>query len=591
MPRKSRLKESPDTRPLSSVGEVHAVSDELPAESLLDGPDAVGVFDREGRALKVNGAALRAGAPSPTASPALLNKLPPFWNNEQERERIRGGAFHADGLQNEVVRFPEQGSAPERVYWVSVRGTSSGFVAVAREVTERIWEINELMATFESFVAASDRDPVTSFFTREQFRLLVERETRAAASSGRSVALLHFELDDFQLLNDTHGIASGDEFIVRLSEALRQTGRDGEVFGRVGGAEVAVLLPDLGAEQAAAEAERILTLVSRLPYFSDARTLTLTACAGLALFPEHAKGALELIQATAGALKDARRRGRGRFRIHDPADHERERVDRLRAQAERIRDDLTNGRFVPVFQPIAEIGTGRIVSVETLARRRDDDGKLGLPMEFLDAAERFGYVTEIDRAIIAGAFDAFASGRGRIDSELEMSLNLSALDFDDDRLVADISHMARRKGIRPERVTFEITETAALRELGRVQHFTQALTAEGFRFALDDFGIGFSSFRYLRELPVSCLKFDVSYVQNLPTQLENRVFVRGIAEICRGLGVKTVAEGVESASVMSILRELGVDRAQGYYIGYPSLELPARLGTSSGTFRAFPPPG
>jgi diguanylate cyclase (GGDEF)-like protein len=587
MSRKTRLKESHDGRSLSSSGESRRSPKETPAETLLDGPDPVGVFDREGRVLKVNAAALRSGASHPPTPPELLAAYPPFWNNEQERDRIRGGSFHTNGLQNEEIRFLERGSSSERVFWVSVRASTEGFVAVAREVTERIWEIHELMATFESFVAASDRDPVTSFFTREQFRLLVERETRAAATSGRSIALLHFELDGFQALNDTHGIASGDAFIQRLSEALRETGgRAGQVFGRVGGAEVAILIPDLTAEQAAAEAERILSLVSRLPYFSDGRTLTLTACAGLALFPEHAQGALELIQASAGALKDARHRGRGRFRIHDPADHERERLERLRSQADRIRDDLTHGRFIPVFQPIAEIASGRIVSVETLARRRDGDAELRLPAEFLDAAERFGFVTEIDRAIISGAFDAYTAARGRIDPELEMSLNLSALDFDDDHLVADISRMARRKGIRPERVTFEITETAALRELGRVQNFTQALTAEGFRFALDDFGIGFSSFRYLRELPVSCLKFDVSYVQNLPTQLENRVFVRGIAEICRGLGVKTVAEGVESASVMSILRELGVDRAQGYYIGHPSTELPSRLGTSAGVSRA-----
>ena len=155
-----------------------------------------------------------------------------------------------------------------------------------------------------------------------------------------------------------------------------------------------------------------------------------------------------------------------------------------------------------------------------------------------------------------------------------MAINLSGLDFEDDSLVADISRLARAKGIRPERVTFEITETAVLRDLARVQNFTRALTAEGFRFALDDFGVGFSSFRYLRELPVSSLKLDISYVQNLARQSENRVFVRGITEICRGLGVKTVAEGVESREILDIVSTLGVDRVQGYYIGYPSPDLP-----------------
>jgi len=205
---------------------------------------------------------------------------------------------------------------------------------------------------------------------------------------------------------------------------------------------------------------------------------------------------------------------------------------------------------------------------------REPDGRIALPGEFLGAAERFGIITAIDRAVIAAAFDALASARKRVSPELEMGINLSGLDFDDDTLVADISRLARNKGIRPERVTFEITETAALRDFDRVRDFTLALTAEGFHFALDDFGMGFSSFRYLRELPVATLKLDISYVRDLPKEKANRVFVRGMADICRGLGVKTVAEGVESEEVMDVLPELGVDRAQGWHVGFPEPELP-----------------
>ena len=162
-------------------------------------------------------------------------------------------------------------------------------------------------------------------------------------------------------------------------------------------------------------------------------------------------------------------------------------------------------------------------------------------------------MTAIDRVVIGSTFDALIAARKRISPDLEVSINLSGLDFEDDALVADISRLARAEGIRPSRITFEITETAALRDLGRVQDFTGALTSEGFKFALDDFGVGFSSFRYLRDLPMSTLKFDQSYVRDLPHKMENRVFVRGIAEICRGFGVKTVAEGVETAEILTIL--------------------------------------
>jgi EAL domain-containing protein (putative c-di-GMP-specific phosphodiesterase class I) len=260
--------------------------------------------------------------------------------------------------------------------------------------------------------------------------------------------------------------------------------------------------------------------------------------------------------------------------MHDPDDKERHRIQHMRGQVDRIRAALASGSFVPVFQPVAEVGTGKIVAVETLARLREPTGHLTTPDNFLDAAERFGFVTQIDRVVIAAAFERLAAGRQRISSSLEMAINLSGLDFEDDSLVADISRLARSKGIRPDRVTFEITETAVLRDLARVQNFTRALTAEGFRFALDDFGVGFSSFRYLRELPVSSLKLDISYVQNLARQPENRVFVRGITEICRGLGVKTVAEGVESREILDIVSTLGVDRVQGFHIGHPSPDLP-----------------
>ncbi len=182
----------------------------------------------------------------------------------------------------------------------------------------------------------------------------------------------------------------------------------------------------------------------------------------------------------------------------------------MREQVNRIRTALAEGSFVPVFQPVAEVGTGRIVSVETLARLREPTGHLTTPDNFLDAAERFGFITQIDRIVIAAAFERLSAARLTTVPNLEMAINLSGLDFEDDSLVADISRLARAKGIRPERVTFEITETAVLRDLARVQNFTRALTAEGFRFALDDFGVGFSSFRYLRELPVSSLKLDIS---------------------------------------------------------------------------------
>jgi diguanylate cyclase (GGDEF)-like protein len=448
---------------------------------------------------------------------------------------------------------------------------AGGFLAVARDVTGTAGGATHANT---GATVAGPADALTGFSNREQFHFELEREIARADLLGRPLALLVIGLDNFKTLNDTHGLLAGDEYLRSMAETLRATLLGGEIAGRVGGDEIAILLPGISAAEAAPRAEAVIGKIHRLAPLWQGTALTLTASAGVAVFPEHSGGAADLFLAADLAMHQAKRRGGGRVRLHDPSNRERDHTGRLREQSNRIRAALAESRFVPYFQPVAEVGTGRIVAVETLARMREPGERIALPAEFLGAAERFGIVTAIDRAIIAAAFDSLAAARKRISPEFEISINLSGLDFDDDSLVADISRMARAKGIRPERVTFEITETAALRDFDRVRDFTLALTGEGFHFALDDFGMGFSSFRYLRELPVSSLKLDISYVRDLPKEKANRVFVRGIAGICRGLGVKTVAEGVESEEVMELLPELGVDRAQGWHVGHPSPDLP-----------------
>jgi diguanylate cyclase (GGDEF)-like protein len=559
-----------------------------PVSLLIDSPDPTALFDRTGRVLLANDAALAEGTPGPGNLDEAPGSSPPFWLTPPGRDSLIEATASPGGAKNFEVRIPAGPETVERVFWVTTRIASQaaegGFLAAAREVTGAAGE--KLRAESPDTVA-EPADALTGFANREQFHFELEREIARADLFGRPLSLVVIGLDNFKTLNDTHGLLAGDEYLRSMAETLRVTLLGGETAGRVGGDEIAILLPGSSAAVAAPRAETVIALIRRMAPIWEGNALTLTASAGVAVFPDHAGGAADLFLAADLAMHQAKRRGGGRVRLHDPSDRERDRTGRLREQSNRIRSSLAESRFVPYFQPVAEVGSGRIVAVETLARMREPDGRIALPAEFLGAAERFGIVTAIDRAIIAAAFDGLAAARKRISPELEIGINLSGLDFDDDTLVADISRMARAKGIRPERVTFEITETAALRDFDRVQDFTRALVGEGFHFALDDFGMGFSSFRYLRELPVSTLKLDISYVRDLPKEKANRVFVRGMAGICRGLGVKTVAEGVESEEVMEILPELGVDRAQGWHVGYPSPDLPV-VETGAGASLILP---
>ncbi len=546
-------------------------------------PDPLAVFDTAGRLLAANAAARAEGAPEPEGATEALGQLLPFWSHGEGRDRLLAGALEPGGVANVEVHVSLDEGSRRKAFWVSAQRLGSSepvrIVASARDVSTVLYAPAETAGGgLEPPAPHESRDPVTGFVTRATFQALLEQAIEAATRTLRPLALLFFDLDDFKALNDTHGLAAGDEYLRRLGESLAQGLRPGRVFARLGGDEFGLLSPETTSAEAALEADNLVRFLTEFSPAFEGRRLQVTASVGVAVYPAHGQRASDLMLAADLAMHQAKARGRARFILHDPGARERERIGLLRGQADRIRTALANGRFVPLFQPIAEVATGRIVAAETLVRLREEDGSLTSPDEFLDAAERFGFVTAIDRVVIGGTFDALIAARKRISPDLEVSINLSGLDFEDDALVADISRLARLKGIRPSRITFEITETAALRDLGRVQDFTSALTSEGFRFALDDFGVGFSSFRYLRDLPMSTLKFDQSYVRDLPHKMENRVFVRGIAEICRGFGVKTVAEGVETPEILAILRELGVDRAQGYHVGYPVPELPARSG-------------
>ena len=561
-------------RPASGV-----ISKRSLASVLLSSPDPTALFGGDGRVLSLNDAALAAGATSQTEGEQAVEKFLPFWGDPEGLARLLEGSAGPDGVRNLEVVMPGHGLVPDRVFWVSTRPSPDAgdgcFVAVAREVTDKSTEYDHLKKLYNELAEHMSRDGLTGFLNRENFRFVLDREIATADRSGKPLALVYVGLDRFKSLNDTHGLAAGDEYLRVLGESLRAALPQPDLLARVGGDEVAILLPMTGSHEAIQRTEVILELITGMAPVWEGNAMSLSASAGVAIYPDHAGGAADLVRAADLAMHQAKRRGGARALMHDPDDRERHRISGLREQANRIRAALAEQRFVPVFQPVADIATGRIVAVETLARLKEPSGHLTTPASFLDAAERFGFVTQMDRLVIASAFERLVSARHKTVANLEMAINLSGLDFEDDSLVADISRLARAKGIRPERVTFEITETAVLRDLARVQHFTRALTAEGFRFALDDFGVGFSSFRYLRELPVSTLKLDMSYIQNLAHQPENRVFVRGITEICRGLGVKTVAEGVESREILEIVGSLGVDRAQGHHIGHPVPELPA----------------
>ena len=264
------------------------------------------------------------------------------------------------GAKNWEVRLPAGPETSERVFWISTRfapqAGEGGFIAAARDVTGAV---GEKLRSDTADTVAEPADALTGFANREQFHFELEREIARADLFARPLSLIVLGLDNFKTLNDTHGLLAGDEYLRSMADTLRATLPGGETAGRVGGDEVAILLPGAAAAEAAPRAEAVVAVIRRMAPDWEGNALSLTASAGVAVFPDHAGGAADLFLAADLAMHQAKRRGGARVRLHDPSDRERDRTGRLREQSNRIRAALAESRFVPYFQPVAEVGSGR----------------------------------------------------------------------------------------------------------------------------------------------------------------------------------------------------------------------------------------
>jgi EAL domain-containing protein (putative c-di-GMP-specific phosphodiesterase class I) len=264
-------------------------------------------------------------------------------------------------------------------------------------------------------------------------------------------------------------------------------------------------------------------------------------------------------------MHTAKDSGRNRVIAHEPGGRG---GDERRAWSERVRQATERGLFVLVSQPIVDLKSAKTTQHEVLIRMRDDGGGLVEPAAFLATAERFGQIGGIDRWVTQQSIRLIAAHNadGR---ELTLEVNLSGKTMGDARFVDEVSRELTSSGIDPARLIFEVTETAAVADIEKARDFAQALAKVGCRFALDDFGSGYASFYYLKHLPISYLKIDGEFVRELPRSPVDQRIIAALVQVCTGIGVKTIAEFVEDQQTMDLIRDLGVDYAQGYHLGRP----------------------
>jgi len=486
----------------------------------------------------------------------------------RDQEAFENLFINNEMLQYETVHLDRNGTPRQLSFNATALikdGKLSSIRGTAHDITEQKVYENQL-----SYLA--EHDSLTGLYNRHYFQQELERLIARTARSGANSALFYIDLDQFKYVNDTLGHALGDELLMETTEMLQTNSRDGDLLARFGGDEFTLLLYNIDIKDAQPIAEKLRLLFENYRYNRASNSFNITCSIGITVIDNLSSSADELLAQADLACNLAKSHGRNRIYVYDPEDRDKLGMAEDMGWATRVREVLDNDRFQIVYQPIVGINDGVIHSYEVLIRMPYDDGQTILPGGFMPAAERFGLIHSIDRWMVAKTIRTLAGLRDE-GHTLHFGINLSGRAFEDATLLPLIKAVLQETGLDPSWLTFEITETAAIANLNAAVRFIEALRNLGCRFALDDFGSGFCSFTYLKHLPVDTLKIDGSFIQGLPNAPVDQAMVRSMNQVAHALGKKTIAESVENAETLTLLKELGVDYAQGHYLGKPSSKI------------------
>jgi diguanylate cyclase (GGDEF)-like protein/PAS domain S-box-containing protein len=431
-------------------------------------------------------------------------------------------------------------------------------------------DISERRTMMDRLKFVAEHDGLTRLFNRSYFQQELERVVERAQRRGQHhSALLYLDLDNFKYVNDTLGHAAGDQLIVQVAALLEKRARKSDVLARFGGDEFTVLLDDTSLENASRVAESFRQRISGLTFSYEGKHVDVGCSIGVASIHAQTRSATEALSYADLACHLAKRGGRNRIHVFDPADAEKVATMSVdMGWSRRIKAAIENNRFVLVYQPIVHTASREVGAYEALIRLRDENDEIVMPSGFLPAAERFGLATDIDMWVIAHAIESLARLRQQ-QPRARYSINLSALTLTRPGLAEFVETRLLSSRLDPEALIFEITETAAITDMNAAGALLSALRRLGCRTSLDDFGSGMSSFAYLRELPVDYVKIDGRFVKNLAANPVDQAMVRAMNEIAHALGKQTIAEFVENEESFRLLARFGVDYAQGYHLGRP----------------------
>jgi len=439
-------------------------------------------------------------------------------------------------------------------------GRITHFIATGQNITER-------MQALERLDYLSNHDPLTELPNRALFLDRLAQALPRARWHERVVAVLCLDLDRFKIINDTLGHDVGDRLLQATAERLKQCVREGDTVARVGGNELAIILADVAAVEDIPRVARKILEAHSLPFAIEGRELFASASVGISLYPNDGEGAQSLLKNANIAMHRAKDHGGNNYQFYSVQMAARS-AERLELENS-LRRALERGEFVLHYQPQLDLATGAITGVEALVRWQHPDLGLVSPLQFIPLAEETGLIVPLGEWVLHTACAQNRAWQGQGLTPMRVSVNLSGRQFQQQNLADRVARALDETGLAPSYLDLELTESILIHETETAISTLQQLDRMGTGILIDDFGTGYSSLSYLKRFPIGTLKIDRSFVRDIATDPNDAAIVTAITTMAHSLGMKVIAEGVETQDQLEFLRDRNCDAMQGYYLSRP----------------------